>query len=59
VVEPALFIPDNDKNERKNPFRKEGNVWQSRRVRSKFNQLRHNNIKMPILVLVVFCGQLH
>jgi hypothetical protein len=31
---PAPCIPDNDKNERKNPFRKKGNVWQSRRTRS-------------------------
>ncbi len=28
-------------------------------ILTKFNQWRHNNIKMPILVLVVFCGQLH
>jgi hypothetical protein len=34
VAVPALCIPDNDKNERKNPFRKKGNVWQSRRIHS-------------------------
>jgi hypothetical protein len=32
VAELALCIPNNDKNERKNPFRKKGNVWQSRRM---------------------------
>ncbi len=32
TCEPALCVPDNDKNERKNPFRKKGNVWQSRRI---------------------------
>ncbi len=32
MVEPTLCVFDNDKNERKNPFRKKGNVWQSRRI---------------------------
>jgi hypothetical protein len=32
VAEPALCVLDNDKNEKKNPFRKKGNVWQSRRI---------------------------
>jgi hypothetical protein len=32
MVELALCVNDNDKNERKNPFRKKGNVWQSRRI---------------------------
>jgi len=33
MVEPTLNVPDNDKNERKNPFFKKGNVWQSKKIR--------------------------
>jgi len=32
MVEPTLNVPDNDKNERKNPFLKKGNVWQSKKI---------------------------
>ncbi len=40
-------------------FKKEMYGSQKKYVFTKFYEWRHNNIKMPILVLVIFCEQLH
>ncbi len=60
MAEPALCVPNNDKMRGKIPSeKKEMYGSQEGYILTKFNQWRHNNIKMPILVLVVFCKQLH
>jgi hypothetical protein len=49
MVEPTLCIHDNDKNEKKKPFRKKGNVWQSRTIHSyKIQSMKtqHQNVNI-------------